>query len=216
MWFTATTTASTALIAIAILPIALSQGASTSSGNSTGRTTTFGSTSLSVKPTGSLSQSTTAHANSTISVSTSFSSGPPSAKPTSSLSTFFGNSSTFHSASSSVQPPSSLSQSTTAPATSTSLLPQSSITDTSSAPEPSESGTLFEYHDNEVKMPLTASGYTIITATFTVTGLSITPGQDPDGKNTVGMKETYTGNSGSMTFTVGRSGSSASAAWWST
>jgi hypothetical protein len=72
------------------------------------------------------------------------------------------------------------------------------------------------YHDNIVQMPLAATGYINITATYTITAFSVTPGQDPDGRIHVGLANTYTGNAGSMTYHVGRKGSTTVADWWRT
>lgn len=71
------------------------------------------------------------------------------------------------------------------------------------------------YRDNQVMMPLSASGYTIVSATYTITGFSITNGQDPDNHIYAGLANTYTGNNGSMTFSIGREGSGTVATWFS-
>lgn len=70
------------------------------------------------------------------------------------------------------------------------------------------------YHDNTVKMPLSASGYTNVTATYVINSFSITSGQDPNKNIYVGLSRTYTGNNGSMTYRIGRKGSSTVASWW--
>ncbi len=70
------------------------------------------------------------------------------------------------------------------------------------------------YHDNVVKMPLSAKGYKNISASYTITEFSVSKDQDPDGKIYDGLKKTYTGNDGSMTFKVGRHGTSAVAKWF--
>lgn len=70
------------------------------------------------------------------------------------------------------------------------------------------------YHDNVVEMPLTAPGFTNVTATYTIEQFSVTPGQDPDGRIFKGLTQTYTGNSGSMSFSVGRQASTGVAKWF--
>lgn len=67
------------------------------------------------------------------------------------------------------------------------------------------------YHDNNVTLQ-GSGGIQITSGTFEVKELSITSGQDPDGRNYVGQVHTLT--SGHFTFEVGRSGSGAVASWF--
>ncbi len=67
------------------------------------------------------------------------------------------------------------------------------------------------YHDNSVTLN-GASGITIQDASYTVSDLCITDGQDPDGENQVG--DTHNLQNGSFTFRVGRKGSSQVASWF--
>lgn len=72
----------------------------------------------------------------------------------------------------------------------------------------------FDYHDNDVYVPVSSSaGYNMTGGSFTVTGLSIPDGQDPDGYNYVGMVLDFD-SSGKMTFKVGRHSSSDVADWF--
>lgn len=70
------------------------------------------------------------------------------------------------------------------------------------------------YRDNEVNMPLTASGYKIKSATYKLTDYYVTSGQDPRGHIYIGLTKDYSGNNGSMSFSVGRKGSSGAANWF--
>ncbi|KAL2649311.1 hypothetical protein R1flu_017439 [Riccia fluitans] len=71
------------------------------------------------------------------------------------------------------------------------------------------------YRDNTVELPFSpAGGYSLVGASYTITDLSITNGQDPDHKNTVGQTKSWAGSNGSISFQVGRKGSSAVADWW--
>lgn len=66
------------------------------------------------------------------------------------------------------------------------------------------------YRDNSVKLT-SAAGISITNGTFKVNELSITPGQDPDGRNYVGQILTLQG--GEFSFSMGRSGSAEVAKW---
>jgi hypothetical protein len=70
------------------------------------------------------------------------------------------------------------------------------------------------YHDNVVDMPLDVKDYTVVTATYTISAFKISDGQDPDGKIYVGYSQTYTGNKGKMSFTVGRHKTKPVATWF--
>ncbi|GAW18389.1 hypothetical protein ANO14919_078640 [Xylariales sp. No.14919] len=70
------------------------------------------------------------------------------------------------------------------------------------------------YHDNKVRLPFTAETYKLDNASFTVTGLSITPGQDPDNKNKVHDERLWDGERGSIQWSVGRSKSTKVAQFW--
>jgi len=72
----------------------------------------------------------------------------------------------------------------------------------------------FSYQNNYVNMPLQASGYTLLSASYTINDFSITAGQDPSGHISKGMTATYAGNNGSMLFVIGRQGSSSVASWF--
>ena len=67
------------------------------------------------------------------------------------------------------------------------------------------------YRNNDVVFE-GASGISITAGTFETNELSITSGQDPDGRNYVGQIHTL--SSGKFTFEVGRSGSSGVASWF--
>src|SRR6185369_4098972 len=69
------------------------------------------------------------------------------------------------------------------------------------------------YHDNEVEF--TGPGAAVAGFRFTVNDLSITPGQDPDGKNKVGDVKAFAGNDGKFNFVVGRKKDNSVALWWS-
>lgn len=68
-----------------------------------------------------------------------------------------------------------------------------------------------EYHNNTVN--LRAQNFSIKSGTFTITGLSITEGQDPQGRNQVG-KTLEVDASGNLTFEVGRKHSEGVAQWF--
>ncbi|RWA06816.1 hypothetical protein EKO27_g8295 [Xylaria grammica] len=70
------------------------------------------------------------------------------------------------------------------------------------------------YHDNKVRLPFTAGTYKLDSASFTVTDLSITPGQDPDIKNRVRDVKLWNGERGSIQWSVGRSKSTKVAQFW--
>ncbi|KAI0097498.1 hypothetical protein GGR51DRAFT_578045 [Nemania sp. FL0031] len=70
------------------------------------------------------------------------------------------------------------------------------------------------YHDNKVRLPFTAKTYKLDSASFTVTDLSITSGQDPEKKNRIGNVKLWDGTSGSIQWSVGRSKSTQVAQFW--
>lgn len=70
------------------------------------------------------------------------------------------------------------------------------------------------YRDNDVYFALGA-GYALIGGVYTVTGYSITNGQDPDGHIYAGLKVSC-GSDGKMTFSIGRKGSEDVANWFNT
>lgn len=67
------------------------------------------------------------------------------------------------------------------------------------------------YRQNVVRI-VAADGLAIISGSFVVKELSITAGQDPDGKNYIGQEHTL--QNGEFTFEVGRSGSTTVANWF--
>lgn len=71
------------------------------------------------------------------------------------------------------------------------------------------------YRDNTVELPVTASSYKLISGTYVIKSYSVTSGQDPDGYIRSGTSKTWAGNSSSITFKVGRSGSESVAKWFS-
>lgn len=84
----------------------------------------------------------------------------------------------------------------------------------SAAPEAvsqeAEVSAAMTYRDNAVTMQ-GSGGIQITSGTFTVKELSITSGQDPDGRNYIGKVHSL--SSGKFTFEVGRSGSASVASW---
>lgn len=68
------------------------------------------------------------------------------------------------------------------------------------------------YHDNEVSFNI-GGGYTIISGNYTLTGYSVTSGQDPDGNIHTGLVKSF-GSDGKISFRVGRKGSSDTADWF--
>jgi hypothetical protein len=70
------------------------------------------------------------------------------------------------------------------------------------------------YHDNEVDMPLDVKGYTVVTATYTISDFRISDGQDPDGNIYIGYSQTYAGNKGKMSFKIGRHKTKPVATWF--
>ncbi|MDN0123224.1 hypothetical protein QVN60_08495 [Yersinia aleksiciae] len=83
---------------------------------------------------------------------------------------------------------------------------------TSAVPLPALAMT---YHDNTVKLPVTSSGYNLVSGTYVINSYSVTSGQDPDGYIHRGITKIWAGNSSNITFKVGRSGSSSVASWFS-
>ena len=67
------------------------------------------------------------------------------------------------------------------------------------------------YRENVVRF-IAANGITISGGTFTVTGLCITSGQDPNAQNYVGQNHIL--NDGEISFNVGRKGSAEVATWF--
>ena len=74
-----------------------------------------------------------------------------------------------------------------------------------------EISTYMTYRSNSVILS-SSTGLNIVSGTFTVKDLSITNGQDPDGRNYVGQVHTL--QNGELTFSVGRSASESVAAWF--
>jgi hypothetical protein len=71
------------------------------------------------------------------------------------------------------------------------------------------------YRDNTVQLPITSSSYNLVSGTYVINSYSITSGQDPNGYIRSGTTKAWAGNSSSITFKVGRSGSSSVASWFS-
>ncbi|MEJ1161289.1 hypothetical protein [Prosthecomicrobium sp. N25] len=82
-----------------------------------------------------------------------------------------------------------------------------------SGPSPARA---MEYRDNTVEMPVSASGYRNVSATYTVEDFKITSGQDPQQKIKVGLQRTYSSSDDKMTYSIGRHGSSEVADWFKT
>ena len=76
---------------------------------------------------------------------------------------------------------------------------------------PEDVSLAMTYRNNEVTVQ-GSGGIQITSGTFTVKEFSITPGQDPDGKNYVGKVHNLSG--GKFSFEVGRQGSSTVASWF--
>lgn len=73
----------------------------------------------------------------------------------------------------------------------------------------------FEYQNNIIKLPFSPpGGYSLVEATYTITELSISDGQDPEKKNKVGDVKHWSGPNGSITFQVGRHLSDKVSNWW--
>lgn len=72
--------------------------------------------------------------------------------------------------------------------------------------------SLMTYRDNDVDITMTG-GYSLLKGYYSVTGFSVTPGQDPDSKIHLGLSVLF-GNDGKMTFQVGRKGNSDVANWF--
>lgn len=70
------------------------------------------------------------------------------------------------------------------------------------------------YRDNTVKMALTATGYEVVVGTYQIRALDITPGQDPNNHVVPGDSKSYSGNDGSLTYSIGRQGSAEVAKWF--
>ncbi|WP_323118291.1 PI-PLC domain-containing protein [Burkholderia alba] len=68
------------------------------------------------------------------------------------------------------------------------------------------------YRDNEVVLKI-ASQYRIVEGAYTVSGFSVTSGQDPDGKIYSGLRKTF-GSDGKFSFSVGRKKSTSVANWF--
>ena len=71
--------------------------------------------------------------------------------------------------------------------------------------------TYMAYRSNAVTISA-ADGLGIVSGTFVIKDLSITNGQDPDGRNYVGQVHTL--ENGEFTFSVGRSASESVASWF--
>lgn len=71
------------------------------------------------------------------------------------------------------------------------------------------------YHDEVVQMPLSDStGYTIVKATYTIESFSITDGQDTEEHIKAPLAQSYEGNKGSLSWSIGRQPSSDVATWF--
>ena len=68
------------------------------------------------------------------------------------------------------------------------------------------------YRDNYVYFSL-GTGYSLISASYTVDGSSVTSGQDPDGHIHAGL-QVKCGSDGKMNFSIGRKGSSGVGSWF--
>ncbi|MDJ0904276.1 MAG: hypothetical protein QNJ55_36395 [Xenococcus sp. MO_188.B8] len=76
-------------------------------------------------------------------------------------------------------------------------------------------GQTMEYQDNSVSFSLDGgTGYVLLGGSFTIEEYSVTEGQDPDGH--IKAEEKIFNDKGSMTFSVGRQGSSDVAEWFHT
>lgn len=73
-----------------------------------------------------------------------------------------------------------------------------------------------KYHDNKITFKIDAMNvFTVGLCEFTIAGLCITNGQDPDRKNSVGDSQVWSGpKEGSFNFEVGRSNNSEPANFW--
>lgn len=69
------------------------------------------------------------------------------------------------------------------------------------------------YHDNDVTIDLDVSGLSIETGSYTISDFKVSDGQDPDGKIYKGLVASF-GSNGTMTFKVGRHGTSSVADWF--
>lgn len=70
------------------------------------------------------------------------------------------------------------------------------------------------YRENRINFAASAGGYMIVSAKYVITGYRITDGQDPSGNITVGTTRIWSGNYGSINYSVGRSGSTDVANWF--
>ncbi|MGE4799763.1 hypothetical protein AB8989_05130 [Yersinia hibernica] len=71
------------------------------------------------------------------------------------------------------------------------------------------------YRDNTVDLPVTASGYKLVNGKYVINSFNITSGQDPKGNINNGTTRTWSGNSASINYQIGRSGSKGVANWFS-
>lgn len=70
------------------------------------------------------------------------------------------------------------------------------------------------YRDNDITFSGPSGDYKLEGLECTITGHSVTSGQDPDKKIANGQVRSFSGMEGSIRFRVGRKGSSSPALWW--
>lgn len=71
-----------------------------------------------------------------------------------------------------------------------------------------------KYRDNEIVIaPTSSAGIALQSGSYTITGFSITDGQDPDGHIYIGLKTTF-GSDGKMNFNIGQKSSKPVANWF--